>query len=92
MGIAERLGGLPSLTAVLVSVTGILGAMLGPPIPNLIGVKDWAARGVAIGTASHGIGTACAPQVNEVAGVFSGLAISLNALATSILLLLRLLF
>ncbi len=86
MGISERLGGLPSLTAVLVILTGITGAMLGPPILNLIGVKDWAARGLAIGTASHGIGTARALQVNEVAGAFSGLAMGLNALATALLL------
>jgi predicted murein hydrolase (TIGR00659 family) len=86
MGIAEQLGGLPSLTAVLVITTGILGAMIGPQILNLIGVKDWAARGLAIGTAAHGIGTARAMQVNEVAGAFSGLAMGLNALATAILL------
>lgn len=86
MGISEQLGGLPSLTAVLVIVTGILGAMIGPVILNLIGVKDWPARGLAIGTASHGIGTARALQVNELAGAFSGLAMGLNALATAILL------
>lgn len=94
MGIAERLGGLPSLTAVLVIATGIIGAMIGPPLLNLCGVKIWAARGLAIGTASHGIGTARALQVNEVAGAFAGLAMGLNALATSLILplLLRLLF
>ena len=70
MGISERLGGLPSLTAVMVLLTGVFGAMLGPPILNLLGVKSWAARGLAIGTASHGIGTARALQVNEVAGVY----------------------
>ena len=86
MGISEQLGGLPSLTAVLVILTGIIGAMLGPMVLNLIGVKDWAARGLAMGTASHGIGTARALQVNEVAGAFSGLAMGLNALATAILL------
>lgn len=86
MGISEQLGGLPSLTAVLVILTGIIGAMLGPWVMNLIGVKDWAARGLAMGTASHGIGTARALQVNEVAGAFSGLAMGLNALATAILL------
>ena len=57
MGIAEKLGGLPSLTAVLVIVTGILGAMLGPKVLDVTGVVDWRARGLAIGTASHGIGT-----------------------------------
>ena len=60
--------------------------MLGPLILNLLKIKDWSARGLAIGTASHGIGTARALQVNEVAGAFSGLAMGLNALATAILL------
>lgn len=86
MGISEQLGGLPSLTAVLVILTGILGAALGPLLLNLMGVKDMAARGLAIGTASHGIGTARALQVSELAGAFSGLAMGLNALATAILL------
>jgi predicted murein hydrolase (TIGR00659 family) len=86
MGIAEQLGGLPSLTAVLVIVTSILGAMLGPALLDLLRVKSWAARGLALGTASHGIATVRALQVNEVAGAFSGLAMGLNALATAILL------
>lgn len=86
MGITKELGGLPSLTAVLVMATGIIGAMLGPYVLNMLGIKNWAARGFAIGTASHGIGTARAMQVNEEAGAFSGLAMGLNALATSILL------
>lgn len=86
MGISEQLGGLPSLTAVLVILTGIFGAVAGPFLLNLIGVRDWAARGLALGTASHGIGTARALQVNETAGAFSGLAMGLNALATAILL------
>jgi len=86
MGISEKLGGLPSLTAVLVITTGILGAMIGPHLLNLLGIRDMAARGLAIGTASHGIGTARAMQVSEVAGAFSGLAMGLNALATALLL------
>lgn len=86
MGVTQQLGGLPSLTAALVILTGILGAMLGPPVMDLIGLKNWAARGLAMGTASHGIGTARALQVSELAGAFSGLAMGLNALATAILL------
>ena len=86
MGIAEQLGGLPSLTAVLVILTGVLGAMLGPPLMDLLRIRDWAARGLAMGTASHGIGTARALQVSELAGAFAGLAMGLNALATAILL------
>ncbi|MBZ0218287.1 MAG: LrgB family protein [Fimbriimonadaceae bacterium] len=86
MAISEQLGGLPSLTAVLVILTGILGAMLGPILLNIMGIGNWAARGLAIGTASHGIGTARALQINETAGAFSGLAMGLNALATAIML------
>jgi predicted murein hydrolase (TIGR00659 family) len=86
MGITEALGGVPSLTAVLVIITGILGASLGPTVLNIVRVKSWAARGLAIGTAAHGLGTARKLQVNEEAGAFSGLAMGINALATAILL------
>jgi predicted murein hydrolase (TIGR00659 family) len=86
MGISEQLGGLPSLTAVLVMMTGILGAMIGPMIMNLLGITNWSARGLAMGTTSHGIGTARAMQVNATAGAFAGLAMGINALATALLL------
>lgn len=85
MGIVERIGGLPSLTAVIVIVTGIIGAALGPTLLNWLGVKDAPARGMAMGVGSHGIGTARALQESEVAGAFSGLAMGLNAIATAIL-------
>lgn len=86
MGISEQLGGLPSLTAVAVILTGIIGAMLATSTLNLLRIKDWRIRGFATGVAAHGIGTARAIQVNEVAGAFSGLAMGLNALATAILI------
>jgi len=86
MAIAEQLGGLPSLTAVLVISTGIIGAIAGPWVLDLFRVRNMAARGLAMGTASHGLGTARAIQVDEVAGAFSGLAMGLNALATAVLL------
>lgn len=86
MGIAEQLGGLPSLTAVFVILTGIVGATLGTSVLNLIRVTDWRARGFGMGVAAHGIGTARALQVNETAGAFSGLAMGLNGLATAVLL------
>lgn len=86
MGIAERLGGLASLTAVLVILTGMLGAILGPPLLNILGIRNWAAQGLALGTASHGIATARAIEVNALSGAFAGLAMGLNALATSLLL------
>ncbi len=86
MGVAEKIGGLPSLTAVLVILTGILGAVLGTWTLNLLRIRDWRTRGFAIGVAAHGIGTARAFQVNEVAGAFASLAMGLNGLATAALL------
>ncbi len=86
MGIAEATGGVPSLTAVLVILTGILGAVFGTWTLNALRIKDWRARGLAMGTASHGIGTARALQVNDVAGAFASLAMGLNGLATAVLL------
>ncbi|MEQ8354674.1 MAG: LrgB family protein [Kiloniellaceae bacterium] len=85
MGISEQIGGLPSLTAVLVILTGILGAMLATPVLNLLGIRDWKARGFATGVAAHGIGTARAFHVSEVAGTFAGIAMGLNGLLTAIL-------
>lgn len=86
MAIAEKMGGSPSLTAILVVTTGILGAMLGPAVLDFVRVRDPAARGFAIGTASHGIGTARAFQESEEAGAFSGLAMGLNALLSALIL------
>ena len=86
MGVSEQIGGLPSLTAVFVILTGIIAASFGTWVLNLVRVKDWRARGFGMGVAAHGIGTARALQVNEVAGAFAGLGMGLNGLATAILL------
>ena len=86
MGVAEQIGGLPSLTAVFVILTGIVGATLGGAALNLVRVRDPRARGFGLGVAAHGIGTARAIQESEVAGAFAGLAIGLNGLATALLL------
>ncbi len=83
MGVAEQLGGLPSLTAVLVIATGILGAVGARYVYRLLGIEDHAVRGFAIGLASHGIGTARAFQVSEQAGAFAALAMGLNGLFTA---------
>jgi len=85
MGIAETLGADPALTAVAVILTGIMGAIVVTPMMNRLGITDFRARGFAAGLASHGIGTARAFQVDEVAGTFAGIAMSLNALVTSLL-------
>ncbi len=86
MGITEQIGGLPSLTAVLVILTGMTGAMLATVTLNLVRVRDWRARGLAAGVAAHGIGTARALSVHPVAGAFAGLAMGLNGVATAVLL------
>lgn len=86
MGIAERLGGLPSLTAVLVISTGVLGAVAARYLFRLLHLRDDAVAGFALGLAAHGIGTARAFQVSEQAGAFSALAMGLNGLLTAVLL------
>lgn len=86
MGVAERLGGLPSLTAVLVMSTGIVGAVGARYVYRLLRIDDHAVRGFAIGIASHGIGTARAFQVSEQAGAFAALAMGLNGLLTAVML------
>lgn len=86
MGIAEQIGGLPGLTAAVVLGSGVTGATLGPSMLNLARVRDWRARGLAMGTAAHGIGTARAISVNATAGAFSGMAMGLNALISALLL------
>lgn len=85
MAIAEATGGLPALTAVLVLITGVLGAVLVTPLLNAFRIRDWAARGFAAGIAAHGLGTARAFQVSPLAGTFAGLALALNALVTAVL-------
>lgn len=84
MAVAERIGGLPSLAAVFVILTGIAGAALAGPLLNLIGVHDKRARGFATGLAAHGIGTARAFQESELAGVFAGIAIGMNGVFTAV--------
>jgi predicted murein hydrolase (TIGR00659 family) len=85
MGISESLHADPSLTAVAVVLTGIMGAVIVTPLMNRFGITDFRARGFAAGVAAHGIGTARAFQVDAVAGVFAGIGMSLNALLTSFL-------
>lgn len=85
MGIAEKIGGLPSLTAVLVIMTGVVGAITATHLLKWLRIGDDSVKGFAIGVASHGIGTARAFQISELAGAFAGLAMGLNALLTALL-------
>ena len=85
MGISEKMGGLPSLTAVLVMATGILGVVIAKYVLDFLKIRDHSVRGFSIGIAAHGMGTARAFQVSEEAGAFAGVAMALNALVSSIL-------
>ena len=85
MGVSESIGGSPTLTAVMVILTGIIGAIVVTPLLNLLKITDWRARGFAVGVSAHGIGTARALQVNETAGAFAGIGMGLNAILTAIL-------
>ena len=85
MAVSESIGGVPSLTAVLAILTGITGSVIAVWVLDAVKVRNEAARGLAIGTAAHGIGTARAIQLGEVTGAFSGLAMGLTALATTAL-------
>jgi putative effector of murein hydrolase len=80
------LGGDPAVTAILIMFTGVAGSIMVTPLMNALRMKDWRARGFAVGLASHGIGTARAFQVNSLAGTFAGIAMGLNALVTALLL------
>lgn len=86
MAIAERIGGLPSLTAVLVILTGIVGAVAARALFQAMHIKDEAVQGLAIGVAAHGIGTARAFQMSEQTGAFAALAMGLNGALTAVLL------
>lgn len=86
MGIAQDLGGNPSLTAVFVMITAMFGILVYPLVFQLGRITDWRARGLAAGVAMHGLGTARMLTVNETAGAFAGLAIGLNGVVTSLFL------
>lgn len=86
IALAEEAGGVASLTAVLVIVSGVLGAIAGPAVLSLLRVRDPRARGLAMGASAHGIGTSRSLADDETEGAFAGLSMGLTALAISALL------
>jgi predicted murein hydrolase (TIGR00659 family) len=88
MDLANSLGGIPSVAALMVAITGISGALMATPLLNALRVRNYAARGFAAGVTSHGMGTARAFQVSELAGTFAGIAMGLNGALTSMIVLL----
>jgi predicted murein hydrolase (TIGR00659 family) len=86
MGIAEQLGGIPSLTAGMVLITGAFGCMIAPLLFRLLRIHDDSVKGFALGLAAHGFGTAQAFGISATAGAFAGLALGLMAIVTAFLL------
>ena len=86
MDISASLGGNVSLTAVSVVLCGFIGAVLGPLVIRVIKIKSPVARGLGMGCASHGLGTARAIEMGAVEGAVSGLSIALMGIATALII------
>jgi predicted murein hydrolase (TIGR00659 family) len=86
MGIAERIGGVPALSAVFAVITGLVGAMSGKYLFTVLRIDALPIRGFALGTVSHGIGAARALQVDLAAGAYAGIALGLQVLLASLLI------
>lgn len=85
IAIGDQIGAVTSLVAVFTIIAGILGAVAGPWVLSLLRVSDRRARGLALGSVSHGIGTSRALTEHPTEGALSGLAMGLTALVTSLL-------
>lgn len=82
MGVSEELGGIVTITVAVIIITGILGSVLGEFLLKLFKIKEPIAKGLALGTASHAIGTAKAMELGPVEGAMSSLAIAVAGLLT----------
>ena len=83
--ISEQIGGIPSVTIIAITVTGITGAVTAPAVCRFCRIKHKVAQGIAIGTASHALGTTKAMEMGEVQGAMSGLAIGIAGLFTAVI-------
>ena len=86
MGVAERIGASPTLTAVYAVITGVLGAVLGRYVLDAVGCRAWWQRGAAIGIAAHGIGTSRAFTVHPDAGAWASLGMGLHGIVGAVLI------
>ena len=82
MGVSEEAGGIVTITIVSIILTGIFGNIIGEAWFKLVGIKEPIARGLALGTASHAIGTAKALEMGEIEGAMSSLSIAVAGLMT----------
>lgn len=84
MGISEELGGIPSLTVPIIIMTGITGNIMAEFVCRMLRIKEPIARGIAIGTSSHAMGTAKAIEMGDVEGAMSSLSIAIAGVMTVI--------
>lgn len=84
MGVSEELGGLVSVTAAVIIITGVLGNVLGDVVLKIFRIREPVAKGVALGTSAHAIGTSKAMELGEVEGAMSSLSIAVAGLLTVI--------
>ena len=82
--ISAQIGGIPSVTIIAITVTGITGAVAAPAVCRFCRIKHKVAQGIAIGTASHALGTTRAMEMGEVQGAMSSLAIGIAGLFTAV--------
>lgn len=80
--VSSQLGGISAVTTAAIILTGILGSIIGPGLCKLLKIEDEVAVGIAIGTASHAVGTTKAMEMGETYGAMSGLAIGIAGLVT----------
>ena len=85
LGISEEIGGIGSITIIGVVFAGMLGAIMGPSILKLVGVKEPVAIGLALGTASHAVGTSKAVELGEIQAAMSSLSIVVTGLLTVVM-------
>lgn len=85
MGVSEELGGIVTITVAVIIITGVFGNMIAEAVCKIFGIQEPIARGIAIGSASHAIGTAKAMEMGEVEGAMSSLSIAVSGLITVVL-------
>ena len=82
MGVSEELGGYVTITVATIVITGVLGNIIGEGLCKLFHIEEPIAKGVALGTASHAIGTARAMEMGEIEGAMASLSIAVAGLLT----------
>lgn len=82
MGVSGKMGGIPALTVISISITGVFGTVFAETICKLFGIREPIAKGLAIGTSAHALGTSKAMEIGEIEGAMSSLSIVVAGIMT----------